>query len=376
MKRNVIITKLRAAAGVSFSNLKQSQLGVERTDEKKNQLLSRQVSLTERLDKERHLNKMLQQTVEETELKAATAFEGISLASQKQATLVKRSATLFFRLLSAFYHLTVTYTMIYQRRLNDFSSEIAYLKDVVNEQQSKISTYQKTAVSSNCSVTDSAAPDTGLSTHINDSSVTADFDRATNAATATAHGGPYNIAADRSEKPLSHNDDEGQGFGRRLTMQENSAGMAGKSQDEVVPNEESSQPVKRRKSEPSDHSKASPSASMEVDQADHQYWGVGEDTTQVPLGPLNSVMKSARSEVSTAAHQNVSPAMESLQQAMDDDRCPICLDNPFGLMVLCSGCRNALHSACAKRTGGGATGIPAVCSSFAVTAVKTQLSVM
>jgi ribosomal protein S3AE len=67
---------------------------MERTDEKKNQLLSRQVSLTERLDKERHLNKMLQQTVEETELKAATAFEGISLASQQQATLVKRSATL------------------------------------------------------------------------------------------------------------------------------------------------------------------------------------------------------------------------------------------------------------------------------------------
>jgi hypothetical protein len=91
---NVIITKLRAAAGVSFSILKQSQLGMERTDEKKNQLLSRQVSLTERLDKERHLNKMLQQTVEETELKAATAFEGISLASQQQATLVKRSATL------------------------------------------------------------------------------------------------------------------------------------------------------------------------------------------------------------------------------------------------------------------------------------------
>ena len=97
-KLNVILTKLRAAAGVSFSILKQSQLGMERTDEKKNQLLSRQVSLTERLDKERHLNKMLQHTVEETELKAATAFEGISLASQQQTALLKRSATLSFLL--------------------------------------------------------------------------------------------------------------------------------------------------------------------------------------------------------------------------------------------------------------------------------------
>lgn len=34
----------------------------------------------------------------------------------------------------------------------------------------------------------------------------------------------------------------------------------------------------------------------------------------------------------------------------DDDRCQICLDCPYGLMVLCSICKRALHSACAKKT--------------------------
>lgn len=33
----------------------------------------------------------------------------------------------------------------------------------------------------------------------------------------------------------------------------------------------------------------------------------------------------------------------------DDERCQICLDSPYGLMVLCSICKRALHSACAKR---------------------------
>ena len=107
-KLNIVITKLRAAAGVNFSILKQSQLGMEKTDEKKNRLLSRQVSLTDRLDKERHLNKMLQQKVEETELKATTAFEGITLASQQQATLVKR----FARIYSAHSHLKLVNSQI------------------------------------------------------------------------------------------------------------------------------------------------------------------------------------------------------------------------------------------------------------------------
>jgi hypothetical protein len=263
--------------------------------------------------------------------------------------------------------------MMYERRLNDFSSEISYLKDVVNEQQSKISAHQKS------SVADSAATDAGYATHINNSSDTADLDTTTKA--ATAHDGPSSIASDirdKNKKSLSHADDQehlkGQGFGGRLTIQEDSAGMAGKSQaeDEVLPNEDSSQSVKRRKTEPIDHMKAVLSDSMEIDQDDHQYWGVNEDNTQVPLGPLNSMIKSAHSEVSVVAHQHVSPAMEALEQGMEDDRCPVCLDCPFGLMVLCSGCRNALHSACAKRTGGGATGIPAVNSFFAAISVYSQ----
>lgn len=44
-------------------------------------------------------------------------------------------------------------------------------------------------------------------------------------------------------------------------------------------------------------------------------------------------------------------AAESLD--LDDERCPICHDIPYGLMVLCKVCRHGLHSACAKKGGGG-----------------------
>lgn len=371
-KLNIVITKLRATAGVNFSILKQSQLGMEKTDEKKNQLLSRQVSLTERLDKERHLNKMLQQTVEECERKETTALEGISLASQQQATLVKRSAILSYcrrKFVSDMNHYNA-----HQFRLNDFSSEIAYLKDLVHEQQSKISTYEKNAVSSNHNTAYSAAANTSFVAPINDSSNanTLDLNRTTKA--AAAHDGSSYSATDRrdtSEKPLFSSNDQEQLQGRgRLIVQEDSAGMAGKSRDEALHDVEPSQSVKRRKTELSDHIQ---SASMESDQGEHSYWGgVDEGSTQAPLPPVSNVIRSGRSEVNVVAPQHVSPGMAALEQGMEDDRCPVCLDCPFGLMVLCSGCRNALHSACAKRTGGGTTGIPAVNCSFTVTAVYTQ----
>jgi hypothetical protein len=57
----------------------------------------------------------------------------------------------------------------------------------------------------------------------------------------------------------------------------------------------------------------------------------------------------------TSSHKNEDiksvTAAESL--AIDDERCPICLDTPYGLMVLCKACRRGLHSACAKKGGGG-----------------------
>ena len=36
---------------------------------------------------------------------------------------------------------------------------------------------------------------------------------------------------------------------------------------------------------------------------------------------------------------------------LDDEKCQMCQDHPFGLMVLCSICKRALHSACAKKVG-------------------------
>lgn len=35
-----------------------------------------------------------------------------------------------------------------------------------------------------------------------------------------------------------------------------------------------------------------------------------------------------------------------------DERCPSCQDTPFGLMVVCTGCKRGIHSACAKKTAG------------------------
>ena len=89
-KLNLDITKQRAAAGVTFITHKKFQLDIERIMDKERRLDSRVSSLTERLDKERHINAMLAQTVEEAELKASTALDGIAAAGQQQVGLLKR----------------------------------------------------------------------------------------------------------------------------------------------------------------------------------------------------------------------------------------------------------------------------------------------
>lgn len=89
-KLNVEITRHRAAAGLTNITLKKFQLEIERMTDKEKRLDSRVSSLTERLDKERHINAMLAQTVEVAEQKASTAFEGIAAAGQQQVGLLKR----------------------------------------------------------------------------------------------------------------------------------------------------------------------------------------------------------------------------------------------------------------------------------------------
>ena len=87
---NVDITRQRAAAGVTYITQKKFQLEIERMTDKERRLDSRVSSLTERLDKERHINTLLAQTVDEAELKASTAFDGIAAAGQQQLGLLKR----------------------------------------------------------------------------------------------------------------------------------------------------------------------------------------------------------------------------------------------------------------------------------------------
>ena len=90
VKLNSEITRQRAAAGVTCILHKKFQLEIERLADRDRRLDSRASSLTERLDKERHINTLLSQTVEEAELKASTAFDGIAIASQQQVGLLKR----------------------------------------------------------------------------------------------------------------------------------------------------------------------------------------------------------------------------------------------------------------------------------------------
>lgn len=89
-KLNVEITRQRAAAGLTNITLKKFQLEIERMTDKEKRLDSRVSSLTERLDKEMHINAMLAQTIEVAEQKASTAFEGIAAAGQQQIGLLKR----------------------------------------------------------------------------------------------------------------------------------------------------------------------------------------------------------------------------------------------------------------------------------------------
>lgn len=90
VRLNSEITRQRAAAGVTNIAQKKFQLEIERLADRERRLDSRASSLTERLDKERHINTLLSQTVEEAELKATTAFDGIAAASQQQVGLLKR----------------------------------------------------------------------------------------------------------------------------------------------------------------------------------------------------------------------------------------------------------------------------------------------
>ena len=90
MRLHTDVTNQRAAAGLNSSSLKFLQLEVERLTEREMRLDARISSLTERIERERHINAMLNQTVEETESKANKAVEGIQLASNQQSELLIR----------------------------------------------------------------------------------------------------------------------------------------------------------------------------------------------------------------------------------------------------------------------------------------------
>lgn len=80
----------RAAAGVSSNLLKQSILEVERHFEKIKRLDCHIISLTERVEKERYLNKGLLIAIEDSTIKAESAFEGIENAATNQVDLINR----------------------------------------------------------------------------------------------------------------------------------------------------------------------------------------------------------------------------------------------------------------------------------------------
>ena len=249
--------------------------------------------------------------------------------------------------------------------MNDFSSEIVYLKDVLNDQRSEISTLQKKVVSGNQATNGSATADNCFAPPTNENSGIAGSNRKSEA--AAAYDRPSHSVAERrktSESLLSRDDDQedlkGQDFGGRIEMQEESAGMAAKSLTQgeglAALEEQVHESVKKRRTEQSDEVNSILSNSMAIKQGEYQYWGADEDVLETPKSIPKSLAESVNSKISAVAQQR-SPPIEALEMDIDDDRCPVCLDSPFGLMVLCSGCRYALHSACAKKSGGGATGM-------------------
>ena len=83
---------------------------------------------------------------------------------------------------------------------------------------------------------------------------------------------------------------------------------------------------------------------------------ITEDFLKVRPTRLEDDKKSDHtSPLSNTSHKNKSSnsAVEAESVDLDDERCPACLDTPYGLMVLCKVCRRGLHSACAKKGGGG-----------------------
>lgn len=87
---HIDIANQRATAGVSTISLKLLQIELDHVSEKERRFTARIASLTERVERERHINKMLNQTAEETNLNAATSSEGIQIANQQQADLLIR----------------------------------------------------------------------------------------------------------------------------------------------------------------------------------------------------------------------------------------------------------------------------------------------
>ena len=143
------ITNQRAAAGLNASSLKFSQLEVERLTEREMRLDVRISSLTERVERERHINTMLNQTVEETESKANKAFEGIQVASNQQSDLLIRYNNVVYYVpcgklhahTNISFHSFSVYVsffcfLLFSVRLSKVNSEILALKATLQEQQS------------------------------------------------------------------------------------------------------------------------------------------------------------------------------------------------------------------------------------------------
>ena len=86
---------------------------------------------------------------------------------------------------------------------------------------------------------------------------------------------------------------------------------------------------------------------------------ISEDFLKVRPPRLEKEKKNTYTSPSSSTSQtslkikSTNSALEAESVDLDDERCPACLDTPYGLMVLCKVCRRGLHSACAKKGGSG-----------------------
>lgn len=234
--------------------------------------------------------------------------------------------------------------------MNEVNNEVSNLKYIINEQQSQAATAAKHAV-------ETAAINMNSNIGNNNSCNNNGKISSIHSSTGSRHSEEdiqIQIQGVKDVHNLLQSQENNERFSSAL-MESSSTNDEKVMEKEKVGHEEeknSSEALKRKRQEEWETIKTQMAQQKKVreDSTPSDYSPPQMEYSQTAKGSAISGYEPAIS--SSRPRDSVCKENSVKQEEIDteDDRCQICLDCPYGLMVLCSICKRALHSACAKKT--------------------------